>query len=279
LIRSGWRDQIAAIPPSPSFRLAPVTTSPSDDALTSWRVRFLAALAMIYVGVYLALGGLSGPIAKDEVTFWPLIDHFSELGWPTLTDLREYDGLNTPLPFVLFGWVERATGGGLPLGRVVNLLLSFIVVAAVGLPQAGRRWSGPLAAAGLLLFPYYLGASVLLYTDVIAAAFALAGVAAYRRDRHATSAACFTLAIACRQFMVAFPAAVLAWELMRPSDRESRRVLLAQAAAVGSLGFWILLSGGLAPPPGLASLDAWWGGTAPSVLARPRTSSWPRPSS
>jgi len=127
-------------------------TEPKDD-LARRRAVFLASLASIYAAAYVALGGLDGPIAKDEVTYWPLVLEFSLLGWPTLSDLSDYRGLNTPLPFVVFGWVERATGGGLAVARLVNVLISFGVVAAVGIPKAGRRWVGPLSALGLLLYP------------------------------------------------------------------------------------------------------------------------------
>ena len=73
------------------------------------RFQGLAALAILYAGVYLALGGLGAGITKDEVYFWPLVEGFGAMGWPTLEQLSDYRHLTTPLSLLIFGWVERAT--------------------------------------------------------------------------------------------------------------------------------------------------------------------------
>jgi hypothetical protein len=85
---------------------------------------------------------------------------------------------------------------------------------------------------------------------MMAAFWAVIGVAFYRGRRHWLAALCFALGIACRQYMVAFPIAVAVWEgwgalLALPRLRAS---WIAPSVAAATLGLWILFFGGFAPP-------------------------------
>lgn len=225
---------------------------------------FVLCAAALYVVVYLVTGGLRFPPVRDEPHFWLASLHFAERGWPGLSDLRDYGALNTPLPFLLFGWLEAA-GGGIRAGRLLNLCLSFVILGAVALPGAAKSWRAPLAAAGLLLFPYYLGASVMLYTDIVAAFFVLAGVIAYRAERHVLAAGAFVLAIASRQYMVAFPLALVLFDAARGVRRWE--ALVPQLLACASLLIWIIIFGGFAPD---RAMQRWTPATADLWHVRPQ---------
>jgi hypothetical protein len=218
------------------------------------RLVFLAIVAVVFGAIVVALDGLRFEPVKDEPHFWQTSLRFSEQWIPSVKLLRDYGELSTPLPFLVFGWLERATGHGLIAGRLLNLLLSFGIIAAITLTARGPDWRVLPCVVGLLVFPYYLGVSAHLYTDVIAAAGVFGGVWLWSRERQVAAAACFVLAIASRQYMVAFPLGLAAFELWRAwSGRSTLRSVLrvtwiAPAVAAATLGGWFLFFGGPAPP-------------------------------
>lgn len=224
------------------------------------RYTFLSVLLLGYVAYSLALDCLTFPPTRDETHFWPTSVAFSREFPPSLDTLRTYDELNTPLPFVVFGAIEHFGHGGIAAGRALNLILSFLIVCAVGFAAGPPGARAQLSAVGLLAFPYFLYTAAHLYTDIIAAFFVVLGVAFYMRGRHVPSAIAFILAISSRQYAVAFPAAVVAWEAvstMRARAVMPGRAFWAALAACASLAGWYLFFGGFAPPVGAAarSLD------------------------
>lgn len=226
----------------------------SKFSLRGQRFVLIAEVLAIYAAALVALHGLTFPAAHDEVHFWPHSLLFSHTWLPNLKLLRSYGEYSTPLPFVVFGTLEHLFHGGIAVGRAFNLVLSLAMVLWVGLADHQGDWAGPRAALGLLLFPYYLAVATHLYTDIIAAAFVLAGMELHFRRRYTGAALAFIAGIAARQYMLAFPAALLAWELMQAwRDRADRRRPWADPAwilpllACTSILGWIAFFGGLVP--------------------------------
>ena len=111
-----------------------------------------------------------------------------------------------------------------------------------------------LCAAGLLLFPYFALVGTHLYTDPLAVLCTVAGVALYLRGRPWASAVCFIVGIACRQYIVAFPLALLARGLLlqaRIKQIALRSDAIAPAIATLSLAGWYVFFGGFAPQTAL----------------------------
>jgi hypothetical protein len=202
--------------------------------------------------------------------FWPTTQRFAEEFPPSVALLRSYDELNTPLPFVVFGAAERALGGGIAVGRWINLSLSLGMMLAIVAAARGPPSRAGIACAGLLVFPYFLGASVLLYTDVMAAALVLLGMALHVRGRPWPGALAFALAIASRQYAVAFPLALVAHELSRRRPEAAgsrlRSDWVAPLLAAATLAGWFLFFGGPAPP---VALEAQRLSTAPVLGLHP----------
>ncbi len=218
------------------------------------RLLFVLCVALGYIAVFIAMDRLRAEPEKDETHYWPTSVLFAEEWIPSVELLRGYGELNTPLPFLLYGWLERACHGGIVAGRVLNSLLSLGIICVIALAgRAPPRVAIP-AAVGLLLFPYYVGVSFHLYTDIVAAACVLGGIWLHQRKLPIPGAICFALAIASRQYMLAFPVAIALHELMLRS-REPQRSHVAWAApmlaAVTIVG-WLVLFGGLAPTGELA---------------------------
>src|SRR5258708_16417387 len=117
-------------------------------------------------------------------------------------------------------------------GRLLNWAVCFGMTALIIFASDDAR-PAALATIGLFLFPYYLGVSAHLYPDVIGAAFLLLGLIAHLERKPVVSAVSWSLAIATRQYAVAFPLAVAAYELL-PCDGNPRG--LAAAPGAGHLG-------------------------------------------
>lgn len=215
--------------------------------------RFATAFLLIavYFLIYAVFEGLSFPLKDDENHFWPNSQIFSHTWIPSLHSLSNYNELNTPLPFVVFGWLHKLTNNGLVVGRIFNLLSSLGILLLLCW-QATERNALWRALVGILIFPYFMATSVLLYTDIQAVFWIVLGFWAWQKDRAFLSALSFAMAVACRQFALAFPAALLMQELLivwRTGYFKSRLpMLLAQLTALASILPWLFLWGGLAPP-------------------------------
>ena len=220
---------------------------------------FLAAVAVVYAIVMWRLDWLRFPLDRDESHFWPTSLQFSHSLIPDLPTLRDYGELNTPLPFLIFGQIQRLFGHGLILSRYFNLTLSASLVVLIGCVHGRPTRTSALSALGLILFPYYLGVATHVYTDILAAFLATVGIWYHLRRRYAVAALCWTLAIASRQYMVAFPLGVAAYELIA-SAKESgawrfawRASWLWPLAAAATLVAWICFFGGFGPAAEISS--------------------------
>ncbi|HUN82401.1 MAG TPA: hypothetical protein VMV81_12930 [Phycisphaerae bacterium] len=210
-------------------------------------------LLILYVAVFLWFDRLSFAVARDERFYWPTIEQFAEQFPPPVSLLRNYDEPSTPLFFVFYGAVEHFTHRGIQLARILNLGCSWVVVCII-LRGFRANPGSVLACAGLLIYPYFLGTSVYLYPDILAALWVIAGVGAARCGRDWPAAVLFALGIATRQYMVAFPAAyVILGALDAYHARRWERGIIPYALSCLTLGGWFLFFGGLAPAAGRAA--------------------------
>lgn len=190
---------------------------------------------------------------KDEQRFWFASVYFARNLPPTPDVLRGSPELSTPVPFLAFGVLHLLTGLGIVGGRLLNLLIAVALLAWIMVPRNRELTVRMRAAMGLLLFPYFAFCAVHLYTDMVAALFAVVGVMLHVRGRYVWAAAALILAVASRQTMVAFPAALCLWELL-PERRASGPAvarLAGPALALLSLGAWYWVYGGPVPPASL----------------------------
>jgi hypothetical protein len=220
-----------------------------------WGSKRLAFGVLLLTAVTIALvaaDGLRFAAVKDEVAFVEASRHFSEQFPPSIEQLRSYSVMQTPLAFVVWGQLGRLTGDVLFSGRLLNVVLVAAMLSMVALRSGDHGNERLLAAIGFLAYPYLLGIGVHLYTDIPAAFLALAASCAHLRGRRLLGFVLFALAIATRQYMVAVPVAIAAWEWTeglrgRRSGWESG--VVAALAAATLLG-WFAFFGGPAPQPG-----------------------------
>ena len=224
------------------------------------RFIFLVGIAAIYTALLTWLNFLQGPYWADEFAFWQTSLGFSDRLIPTIDSLRDYNELSTPLPFVIYGILEHLFGQGIAAGRLLNIILSISIVCIIGWPRRDGHKGRLLCAVGLLICPYYLLLSGRFYTEMIACAFGILGFASYVRNRHLLSCLAFILAIASRQYMLAFPVAIVAYEFSASLIRlvsvrqfnfkqalKSNWPWIAPTLSALSIFGWIYLFNGLAP--------------------------------
>ncbi len=222
----------------------------SDASLSETRTAFVVALVAFYVGVFFFLERLQLSPTFDEPHYWGSVLEFSHRWIPSLEQLRTYRELNTPLAFVIFGWLEYGFHAGIFAGRLLNLVTSFVILLWIGLSSTKSRSAAPLAVLGLVISPHYLRMGGYLYTDMMAAFFVFLGVWLYLRGQHWWAALAFVLAIATRQYVVAFPAGIVLYELIRGYPKmglRPRASWIAPLVASASLVGWIWFFGGLVP--------------------------------
>jgi hypothetical protein len=218
---------------------------------TSMKVLYVAGVALIYLVMLLMFHFLQFPLQADETHFWPTTLYLFQDGFPSLDRLRSYNELNTPLPFLVFGAIEYYFHFGVVAGRAVNLLTSVFVVYLVA--AAGQfSYRAALCALGLMLCPYFFAVSTHLYTDIICIAFVVLGMDLYLKSRVIVAAVSFALAIACRQYAVAFPIGIFLYDCINAlfANKAMKKVLIsitAAALASATLGGWWLFFGAMAP--------------------------------
>ncbi len=216
---------------------------------------FWATFILYYAALILVTRGLTFPIIRDELHYWPTTLRFAHNWPPSSALLRNYGELNTPLPFIVFGLIEKIGPGGIRYGRLCNLLLSMLTILIICRPQADLNRKRALAALpALLLSPYFMGVSTHLYTDMLAIFLSLCGCLFHAQRHHLRSLACFILAISTRQYMAAFPAALFLAEICQPRTKsfQTGGNWLFPLAALTTLPAWYLFFGGFGPAEEIA---------------------------
>ena len=224
-------------------------------------------LLIVYSAAIYNMHGFSKPPVRDEVHFWPTAQLFSQPGQPSLTLIKNYPELNTPLPFMVFGFIEKFAGNGLLLGRMLNLLASLSIIFFLLTFSAWDMERSFKVVTGLLLFPYFIGCAVHFYTDMLPCLFVVMAMAAYRRGLAVATGLLFILAVASRQYMIVFPLGIIVWESAKVFARnrhfpwsfscernplnypgnKSMPMIIMNAVSCLSLCGWFLLWGGFAP--------------------------------
>jgi hypothetical protein len=216
------------------------------------RTRVVIGLLLIAsLASALFVQGLRQEPAGDEVHFLKSSQAFR--GGFDLEALRHYPEVVTPLALVIWGELSHLTGDGLFYGRLLNLVLTFLMLCCIVL-SAPEQWPrAAFATLGLVLFPYTLPLGVHLYTDAIGVFLVVAGTLMLSRNRPVSASLAFTFAIATRQYLVQIPAALLAVEGIHFLRRETVRWqdVFACAAACLTVFGWVGFFGGVAPQEGI----------------------------
>lgn len=216
------------------------------------------ALFVLFVIVFFLKDHFTVGLYQDEHHYLPTAILFSTEPIPSLNLLQTYNELNTPIPFILGGWVLRIFGEDIQRLRLLTAFTSFALLMLFVWYSPGRTKRFWICLGGLLIFPNYYLCSVYYYTDIFAMFFTLAGVIAYLRKWHWVGFISLAAAVCCRQYMLAFPAAIVAYELFKNVKWSTDPAVLLKsvfkdaswiwyAFAVLAIVPWVLIWHGPAP--------------------------------
>ncbi|MDI9874311.1 hypothetical protein [Flectobacillus rivi] len=226
---------------------------------SSQRFKFIVFFIFIYLIMFVFKDKLNVTLYQDEFHFFETTQKFSNYIIPPISYLEHYPELNTPLPFMIGGWWINLWGDTIQNLRILTFLLSFAIIALFiweSPKESNKLW---VCVLGLWLFPNYYLCTVYYYTDMFAILFLLGGIISYLQGRHFLSGFLMVLAICCRQYMIAFPIAILANEVvgiflsqrysLKKSLKEllSKKYLMVYILAFLSIIPWVILWGGFAP--------------------------------
>ncbi|CAG5071791.1 hypothetical protein DYBT9623_03777 [Dyadobacter sp. CECT 9623] len=215
-------------------------------------------LVALFVAVFFIKDRFTVGLYQDEFHYLPAAIFFSNEPVPSLDLLKSYNELNTPIPFILGGWIVNLFGEAIQPLRLLTAFTSFALLMLFVWNSPGQSRRFWLCLAGLLLFPNYYLVSVYYYTDIFAMFFVLAGTVAYLKRAHWAGMLLFIAAVCCRQYMLAFPAAVVAYEIFERFKKTTDIGLLIKSIfnektwlyyvlAVLSIVPWVILWKGPAP--------------------------------
>jgi hypothetical protein len=118
----------------------------------------------------------------------------------------------------------------------------------------GRNRKYLFSVIGVLVYPYFIGCSTHLYTDIIAAFFVLVGFVSYLNHLNWMSCLFFVLAISSRQYMLAFPLGIFIFETLNLIRARNPNLIkpivirsLYQFIACLSIVVWVLFLGNFGP--------------------------------
>ncbi len=241
--------------------------SPFPARSSRQKILWLSVVTLLYIVSIIRFDFLQGPPMWDEIHFWETSLLFSDRLIPSAADFEQYHELSTPLPFMIFGALEYFFHQGLFAGRLLSLTLFMAIAFIIGWPTEEKKGRSIRCLIGLCLCTSYLSLNGRLYTEMITCTFVLLGVASYIKNRHLLSAIAFIAAIACRQYMVVFPAAIALCEFItafqsptQPPNSSSQPLSgwnlhqrwILPAIATATLFGWIIFFGGLAPAAALS---------------------------
>ena len=216
------------------------------------------AVFIIFVVIFFLKQKFNGVLYQDEFHYLPTAVFFSHEPVPSIDLLKSYNELNTPLPFILGGWVVNIFGENIQYLRLLTYGVSFLLLMTFIWSAPGNSKRFFLCLAGLMVFPNYYLCSVYYYTDIFAIISVLAGIVAYLKRAHLAGLLFFVAAISCRQYMLAFPAAIVAYEFLELLKKSSGltqflkniftdKTWIFYSLAVLSIIPWVLLWNGPAP--------------------------------
>ena len=244
---------------STSDRPASMSSFPARSSQK--KILWLAAVTLLYIFSIVRFDFLQGPPMWDEIHYWETSLLFSDDLMPTLSSWQQYGELSTPLPFVIFGGLEYLFGQGIFAGRLLSLILFMVIAFIVGWPTAEREDRSLRCLVGLCLCNSYLALNGRLYTEMITCTFVLLGFVGYVKQKHVLSALAFIAAIACRQYMIVFPAAIACCEFIATrtssTKQSSKQPIEQQTERSPQLNYWAIHKRWILPAIATLSLLIW----------------------
>lgn len=171
----------------------------------------------------------------------------------SLSNLKHYNDMSTPLPFVVYGLWGRLVGTDLPHLRMLSLIVavaSFFLMYRLFLLLVRNPWFAAAAVIFIAMNPYMIGSSLFVFTDMSAVLFLVLTMLAVAKDRPWLLGVSLAGAVLCRQYLVFAVLAVGVYylvHLFRGGGRKPVEMLAAVMLSCLPMAGLMLLWRGAAP--------------------------------
>ncbi len=215
-----------------------------------WFLLFIIFLVALEGATVLVLK-LNRPPYNDEVHFAATIQQFGTHF--SLSLLKTYNELSTPLPFLLYGIWGRVIGFEVPALRLFSLLQGLatgILFYWLFLMVLKDERTSFLVAAFLAIHPYMMAVSFAVYTDVTTMLMVILTCVAVARRNPVLFALASAGGLLCRQYFIFLTAAGLVYYLFRAfagRERSSVAMVISGLASLLPLLFLVALWKGMSP--------------------------------
>lgn len=216
----------------------------------SWTVLFVGFMVLVLL-VTVWFVDLGSPCYHDECHFVETVELFGRD--MSLTTIKGYNEMSTPLPFILYGLWGRMFGFGLHVLRLFSLLvagITYVLFYRLLTDVCGSKSSTFASAAFLILNPYMIGLSVFVYTDMLALLFLILSCMAVLQKKPVALCVSVSAMLLCRQFTVFLVLALVVFYVLAlfiRKDRSVQKMLLGCVCALAPLGALFVLWRGLSP--------------------------------
>lgn len=208
---------------------------------------------ILYMGV-----GLRQPTWADEHHFISTIEEFGEE--LSLRQLRTYNEMSTPLPFILYALWGKLVGFHLHQLRFFSLIIALFTFISFYIYyfQVSGRIKIALPVTLFLIFqPYSIGISVFVYTDMLSLLFLAWSLIAFRKEKPIILAISTAGALLCRQYFIFLPVAFILYYLIQMilSPRgNSHKMLISSIVSLIPFISLLILWHGFSPQNEMRSL-------------------------
>jgi len=205
---------------------------------------------------------MNEPLWEDEAHFLDTIGQFDRD--MSLSTLRHYNEMSSPLPFVLYCLWGRLFSFNIAVLRLFSVLIAFctyILFYHLSLTVLKNMKVALLTTAFIALNPYMIGLGIFVYTDMLAILFVILSFIFLVRGKPLSLSVSLACGLLCRQYLVFLVLAALIfysgmYRRSRGKQGEGKKALAMLGACLASL----------VP---LAALAALWAGLSPdNVLSR-----------
>lgn len=200
--------------------------------------------------LYLTIG-INQPSWGDEGHFIETIREFGEE--TSIYQLKHYNEMSTPLPFILYAWWGKIFGFQLHQLRIFSLIISLITfILYFQLFSSVFRKDSVSYLLTLFLFfqPYMIGLSVFVYTDMLMMLFLALVLHAVKNERKFLLFFSAVGGLLCRQYFIYIVIASSSFYLLkiyREENQISKQLLISSIISLIPLFLLFIFWGGLSP--------------------------------
>ena len=211
----------------------------------------LVVFLLVYETILYTTVGLHQAVWGDERHFVQTIQQFGQE--ISLTQLKTYNEMSTPLPFVLYALWGKIAGFQLHQLRLFSLLIAFftfLIFFRLYQETSSKSSLALLMTLFVIFQPYMIGLTIFVFTDMLPLLFLGLSLWAFQRNNPYLLAFSLGSALLCRQYYIFLPAAVGIYFCFRffiSRNRTAARMVLASVISLIPLGLLFLLWGGFSP--------------------------------